>query len=300
MGEAGHGVGGGKHACAATFHQFVWIGVGRAVCAKEKARIARGCGRDQGKAVGFAFGHGQAVVMGADATREDVVAVDDQVVGCDGGGEVLSRAAHVIDAVFGGDVFRDDAKVGKAVAQGIEHGFDEGGFAIENVDAWVSDLAVDAQGAADFCHFFKDVHDVINVFDARSRVCCGPCGIEFHGRDEAIREGRCEVGWVRCFCEVKRHQRLEIGASGQRGHDAGSVGGGVFGGDNGRHEVGHDDRTGEITCGFWGHCVKHVAVAQMEVPIVWAGDGECGHRKAPLGVITLIAGGTGFGQADLG
>ena len=38
--------------------------------------------------MGFTFGHGQAIIMGPDPTGENMIAVDDQVMGCDRGGQL--------------------------------------------------------------------------------------------------------------------------------------------------------------------------------------------------------------------
>ena len=58
----------------------------------ELASHRRKLGFAQGRAVDLAFGDGQAVIVGPDATGKEVVAVQDQVMGGDAGGEVSARA----------------------------------------------------------------------------------------------------------------------------------------------------------------------------------------------------------------
>ena len=103
-----------KAASAAARQQFVGVRVWRAVGAKEKACLARGGGVAQGKAVFFAFGDGQAIVVRFDAAGEDVVAVDHQVVRGDRGAKRVVLGARIIDGVCGGDVFHDHAQAGCA------------------------------------------------------------------------------------------------------------------------------------------------------------------------------------------
>ncbi len=72
---------------------------------------------------------------------------------------------------------------------------------------------------------------------------------------------------------------MKLRALGQGGQDAVAVGGGIVAGDDGRHQVGHDDRAGEMARGFGQDGAQHRAVAQMQVPVVGAADRQgLGHR----------------------
>ncbi len=101
---------------ACSFSASVW---GAEVGAEEEARVARGGGGAQGEAVFFAFGDGQAVVMRPDAAGEDVVAVDDQVMRGDGGGEVIAAGTGIGHAFLGRDMFHHHAQAGDAGAERV-------------------------------------------------------------------------------------------------------------------------------------------------------------------------------------
>ena len=65
----------------------------------------------------LALENGQAVVVRADAASEEVVALQEQVVRGDGGGQIVGGGLYVGGAVFGGDVFQDDAiRAGRGAA----------------------------------------------------------------------------------------------------------------------------------------------------------------------------------------
>ncbi len=79
-------------------------GVRRAVGSKEKAGIAASGRLNQRKAMRLALEHRQAVVMRADATGEDGVAVVQQVVGSDGSARKTVRLLYNRNAIFTGGI----------------------------------------------------------------------------------------------------------------------------------------------------------------------------------------------------
>jgi hypothetical protein len=74
--------------------------------------------------------------------------------------------------------------------------------------------------------------------------------------------------------QVERHQRLELHAFRQRGQDALAVGGGGRGRGDRRLQVRHHDRARELARGMRQHAGQRRAVAQVQVPVVWTGDGD--------------------------
>ena len=82
----------------------------------------------------FALGDRQAIIMGADATDEDVVAVDDQVVGSDGAGEIGRCRLYIVDAVGRRHMFHGDLQLGQAPTQRVQYRLDEDCFTIEDID----------------------------------------------------------------------------------------------------------------------------------------------------------------------
>ena len=57
--------------------------------------------------MGLALGYGEAIVMGFYAANQQVVAVDDQVVGGESGGGIFA-AVYIVHAILGGDMLHDD------------------------------------------------------------------------------------------------------------------------------------------------------------------------------------------------
>jgi len=81
---------GGENARAATGALLVAPGMGRRIGAEEEFGMAGGDDGAQRFLVLAALGHGQAVEVGPYAPGQHVVAVDAQMVGGDGGGDVLA------------------------------------------------------------------------------------------------------------------------------------------------------------------------------------------------------------------
>ncbi len=96
-----------------------------------------------------------------------------------------------------------------------------------------------------------------------------------------------DIGRIGAFGQIERHQGLERDALGQGRENPVAVGCGLPGGDDRRHEVGHDDGPGKVARGFGQHARQHRAVAQMQVHVVGTADREAvGHeggasRSAP-------------------
>ena len=59
----------------------------------------------------FAFGHGQTVVVGSEASLKNRVAIDQQVMRCNGRTEKAVAGAHEIDGVASRDVFENDRQL---------------------------------------------------------------------------------------------------------------------------------------------------------------------------------------------
>jgi hypothetical protein len=69
-------------------------------------------------------------------------------------GKIGGRCADIIDPVGGGDMLKRDPQFRQTPAQGVQHGVDENGFAVKDIDLGIRDLAVNAQRHADRGHSF--------------------------------------------------------------------------------------------------------------------------------------------------
>src|SRR3954463_3377381 len=82
--------------------------MGRTIGAEEELRVAGGRRLDQRLAMLLAFEDREAIVMGTDAAQEERVAVHEQVVRSDGGGDVRPRHLDILYGVAGRDVLEHD------------------------------------------------------------------------------------------------------------------------------------------------------------------------------------------------
>ena len=183
----------------------MWGGIG----AQHEARLARGRSGAQRQPVLFAFGHRQAVVMRFDATRQDVVAVDDQVMRGDRRGKVGASGAGISDAFLSGDMFHHHAQTGDAAAQRVKDGVDEHGLAVENIHRGIGDFAVQAQGQADFGHFLQHSLNLGEILHAGMRIGGGPGGVKLQRLDQTGGGSGGHIGGVGAFGQVEGHQRFK-------------------------------------------------------------------------------------------
>lgn len=78
--------------------------------------------------------------------------------------------------------------------------------------------------------------------------------------------------------EIEGHQRLETIARRNGPDNAFAIGAGIGGGDDRRHQVRHDDGTGEMAARIPDHPFQHCPVTQVQVPVIRAAQGERLHR----------------------
>ena len=250
-------------------------GVGGAVGAQEEFAAAAGGHLHQRLAVLFALEHGQAVVVRANATGKDGVAVEQQVLRRDGGTDKAVGLAHVVGGFFGGDVFEDDFQLGEVAAQRDELLVDKGGLAVEQVDVAAGDFAVDEQQQALALHGFQHRINFAQIGHAKVAVGGGTGRVELAG-DDASGFGAGDFFGGEVVGQVQRHQRLKRHACGHGGQDACFVGQCLRGGGHRRFEVGHDDGAGKLRCRVRHDGVHGSAIAHVQVPVVGAGEGQGG------------------------
>ena len=104
MRETGHGVCRRKHPSTATGGFLQRVDMRRAVSAEEISRITRCRRLTKSETVLFTLGDGQAVIMRADTTDQDVVAVDDQMMRRDRRAQVGATGCGIGDAFFRRDM----------------------------------------------------------------------------------------------------------------------------------------------------------------------------------------------------
>ena len=101
--------------------------------------------------------------MRPDAAEENSVAIVQQVLRRDGGGDAGPGACHKFDGTLGGDVFKHHGQLRKALEQGCEHRIDEMSFTIEDVDVGLRRFAVYQQAHADLLHALEYAVELLYI-----------------------------------------------------------------------------------------------------------------------------------------
>ena len=201
-------------------------------------------------------------MMRAHAADQKVVAVEQQVLRRHGCGHIIAGFQYQSGGFGSGNVFEHDFKIRHLRQNRLHHALDKGGFAVENIDFRIGDFAVNQEQNALLRHFFQHGNQFEQVGYAGIGIGGRACRIEFESHDTgslgfAHKFGRSVVG------QIKRHQRLEGAAFRQGGHNARFVGLGIGNADDGRFEVGHDNRAAHLSGGVRGNGFERVTVAQV-------------------------------------
>ena len=106
--------------------------------------------------------------------------------------------------------------------------------------------------------------------------------IELGRREDAVAMAGDQIGRIGRVGEIAGHQRREGDAGGNRGADARAIGVGHRRGRHRRRQVRHDDGARELAGGERHHRFEHVAVAEMNVPVVGPADRQCAHLGIPI------------------
>ena len=82
-----------------------------------------------------------------------------------------------------------------------------------------------------------------------------------------------ELLWIDIVGEVASLQRREVMAC-RRREDPVALAGRRFDTRNGRGEIGHDDCAGELASRVASDAIQHLAISQVNVPVVGPADGD--------------------------
>ena len=162
---------------------------------------------------------------------------------------------------------------GKVAAQRDQLAVDEHALAVEQVDLAVGHLAVHQQRHAGALHGLQGGVGQAQVGHTGIAVGGGAGRVKLDSHHPCRLGPHDFLGW-QAVGQVERHQRLEIQAVRQRREDALAVGLGLGRGGDRRLQVGHHDGAGKLPCGVGQHGGQGHAVAQVQVPVVGAGQGE--------------------------
>ena len=181
-----------------------------------------------------------------------------------------------------GDVFEHHFQLGQVANQRGQGALDEHGLAVENIDMGVGHFAMDQQRHPDLRHAFQHAANVGNRGHPVGRPGGGMGGIELGGDEHPFGKAARHLVRIGGIGQVERHQRGEIHPRRQCRHDPLAIGchPGAVG--HRRGEVGHDDRPGKLARGMRQHPGQHRAVAQMDMPVVGAADGQAIRHGAAM------------------
>ena len=206
--------------------------------------------------------------MRADAADQDMVAVDDQVMGGDRRPHVL-LACDVIHALRRGDMFHHHAQAGGRAAHRVQHAVDEHRLAVEDVDGGVRHLAMGAKRNPRLGHRLQHRAHLVEIPHARGRIRGGPGRVELDRRDDSRGMGGNDIGGIGRLGQIQGHQRTQRHIFGQNRQNPVPIGGSLRTRHHRGHKVRHDDGAAEMT-GICCNRSKHVAIPQVQVPVVGA------------------------------
>ena len=179
-------------------------------------------------------------------------------------------------------MFHHHTQAWGGLADRIQHPVDKHGLTVEDIDVVVGDFAVGAERQANLGHLFKHRTHLVKIGHTGGGVGGRPCRVKLHRLDQPASMGGGHIFSVGVFGQVERHQGIERHTFGQGSQNAISVGGGIRALNHRWHQIGHDDRTGEIAGGFGQDGLQHRAIAQMQVPVIGAGNGDGGAHGPAL------------------
>ncbi|OIQ74127.1 hypothetical protein GALL_442320 [mine drainage metagenome] len=160
----------------------------------------------------------------------------------------------------------------------VEHAVDEHCLSVENIDGRISHLAMHAQRQANVGHRLQHRAHLVKVAHTRVGVGGGPGGIQLYRSGQPGPGGGHDILWVGVLGQVERHQRRERRPLRHRPQDAVAVIGGLSRGHHRRHKVRHHDGAREMARRLGQDTFEHGTIAQVQVPVVGAAEGEAlGH-----------------------
>ena len=194
------------------------------------------------------------------------------MVWCDGGGDIVVRVQHKIDRIGGGDVLEHDFEPGEAITQGQQHLVDKAFFALEHIHVVAGDFTMHQQRHAAFLHGRQRVVTVADIGDAFIGIGGGARRVQLHRLDEAAFARALDFIRAGVVGEIQRHQRLERAVA-HRLDNAVDIGHRLLHRGYRRFQIGHDNGAGKLARGKRRHRPERIAIAQVQVPVVGAGNG---------------------------
>lgn len=268
-----------RNARAATGGFLGVAGVRRAVGAEKETRVCARRDCEQGCTIPFALEHGQAVVVRAEAAVEQRVAIQQQVLRRDGGGDARARALHELGRGARRDVLEHHLEARHALDDAAQHAVDEDVLAVEDVDVARSHFAVHLQHEPVFRHRFERGPHLVDRGHAGVGMRRGARRIELGADDKAAGFRPANLAGRGAVGQVQRHLRFKRQAGRDGRHDARAVRCQRVRGRHRRLQVRHHQRTAELPCREGHHGRELRAVAHVQVPVIRPAQGQRLQRR---------------------
>ncbi len=183
------------------------------------------------------------------------------------------------------DMFKDDFEIRELRHQRHQTTLDKHRFAIKDIDARIGNFAVDEERHPDPLHCLQCGRNKRNFTDAVSRIGRRMRGVELCSGKNTLRVTVAQHGGINMVGQITGHQRREVQAIWHSSQNPLPIGARSFDARYGRHEIGHDDGTPELTHRIGQHRHQHRPIAHVNVPIIRAADRQAvSHLNSGLGL----------------
>ena len=216
----------------------------------------------------LALEYRQAVVMRPYATEKNRVAVVEQVVRGDGGGDGVRCLADVLRRLTRGDVLQHHAQARELLLQWHQRAIQEHLFPIEDIHFGIGDFTMQQQGQIDPLHRLQHRPHPLQIGDTGIGIGGGTGRVVLHRMHQTAGTRLDNVLDAGVIGEIQRHQGLELQARRQRGENAIAVFDRGLQRGHRRTQIRHDDGTGELARGVAEHRCGSGTIAQMQMPVI--------------------------------
>ena len=214
-----------------------------------------------------------------DAAHEKRVAVHEQVVRRDGGGDVGAGHFDVLHGIARRDVLEHHLELREALDERSERLLDERLLAVEDINRRIGRLAVHQQRHAELLHLLERMEAARDARHTGIRMRRGAGRVELHRAHMARQLGARDLISRGVVGQIERHQRLELGVVGQLAENAIAIVQRLRRGRDRRLEVRHDDGAREAPRRIGEHRGHRRPVAQMHVEVVRALQRDAIHYR---------------------
>lgn len=201
----------GEAASTAARRLLVSLGVRRAVGAREEPGVVEPDSSSKHVLVRLTLQDGEAVAVRLDATYQQVVPIEQQVLRRDArSGKTRVIGENPVHRFTCGGMLEDDLELGELAAQPRHVPLDEHGLSIEDVDLRVSHFTVKAKHHTGFRHRSEDRGEGTDVSDAVCRARGGMSRVELGCDRGALVSNRVDEVRIGLIREVQRELRQEV------------------------------------------------------------------------------------------